>query len=115
MLAQERQSKILELVRQNNIVKVSSLSQLFQTTETTIRRDLDELQKDKKIRRVHGGAVPLKKPQQRSDRRGTLHHMPGRKRKNRQNRNFIYRRSRFAFSGFFVYRPAAGQTSADQR
>ncbi len=62
MLAQERQSKILELVQQNNIVKVSSLSQLFQTTETTIRRDLDELQKAKKIRRVHGGAVPVKNP-----------------------------------------------------
>ena len=62
MLAQERQDKILEIIQLNKIAKVSDLSQLFQTTETTIRRDLDELQRSKKIRRVHGGAVPIKNP-----------------------------------------------------
>lgn len=60
MLAQERRDKIIELVNTNKIVRVSDLSELFCTTEVTIRRDLDELQAQKKICRIHGGAIPLK-------------------------------------------------------
>lgn len=59
MLAQERKNKIIELVTTNKIVKVSELSELFHTTEVTIRRDLDELQSQKKLRRIHGGAIPV--------------------------------------------------------
>lgn len=60
MLAQERRDRIIELVNTNKIVRVSDLSELFSTTDVTIRRDLDELQAQKKIRRIHGGAIPLK-------------------------------------------------------
>lgn len=60
MLAQERRDKIIELVNTNKIVRVSDLSELFSTTEVTIRRDLDELQAQKKVCRIHGGAIPLK-------------------------------------------------------
>lgn len=60
MLAQERRDKITEMVNTNKIVKVSELSELFSTTEVTIRRDLDELQTQKKLRRIHGGAIPAK-------------------------------------------------------
>lgn len=59
MLAQERKNKIMDLVTTNKIVKVSELSELFHTTEVTIRRDLDELQAKKKLRRIHGGAIPI--------------------------------------------------------
>lgn len=57
MLAQERQDKILQIAEKNKIVKVSELSQLMNATEATIRRDLDELQKKKKVLRIHGGAI----------------------------------------------------------
>lgn len=60
MLAEERKTEIINLIAQKNIVKVVELSKLFNATEATIRRDLDELQKRKKLRRVHGGAVSLK-------------------------------------------------------
>ena len=52
MLAEERKNKIVEIVNKNKIVKVSMLSKVLNTTEATIRRDLDELQETNKIRRV---------------------------------------------------------------
>ncbi|MEM1483803.1 DeoR/GlpR family DNA-binding transcription regulator [Oscillospiraceae bacterium PP1C4] len=60
MLAEERKSKIIEIVNKDRIVKVAELSKVLSTTEATVRRDLDELQKQKKIRRIHGGAISLK-------------------------------------------------------
>lgn len=59
MLAEERKNIIVEIVNKNRIVKVSELSKMLNTTEATVRRDLDELQKIKKVRRVHGGAISL--------------------------------------------------------
>ena len=59
MLAAERHSKIVEIINNHKIVKVAELSRVLQTTETTVRRDLDELEKQKKIRRIHGGAMSL--------------------------------------------------------
>lgn len=60
MLAEERKRKIVELVNKNKIIKVTELSQLLDATEATIRRDLDELQERKKVRRIHGGAISVK-------------------------------------------------------
>lgn len=57
MLAEERKNRIIEMVQKDTIVKVNELSRTLQATEATIRRDLDELQKKKLIRRVHGGAT----------------------------------------------------------
>ncbi len=57
MLAEERKRKIADTIKKNHIVKVSDLSKRFQTTEATIRRDLEELQGQGKVRRIHGGAV----------------------------------------------------------
>lgn len=59
MLAEERKNKIVDIVNRNKVVKVSMLSKVLNTTEATIRRDLDELQEINKIRRVHGGAISL--------------------------------------------------------
>lgn len=59
MLAEERKNKIVEIVNRSRIVKVGDLSRVLHTTEATVRRDLDELQKQKKVRRVHGGALSL--------------------------------------------------------
>ncbi len=60
MLAEERKNKIVTIVNKNKFVKVTHLSQVLNTTEATIRRDLDELEKSKRIQRVHGGAVSLR-------------------------------------------------------
>lgn len=60
LLVVERQQKILALVNKRESIRVSELSQVFQVTEETIRRDLFQLEKLKKIRRSHGGAVSIK-------------------------------------------------------
>lgn len=57
MFAEERQEKICEMVNQRNSVKVSELSEVLETSEVTIRRDLEELQRQKRIIRTHGGAM----------------------------------------------------------
>jgi DeoR family fructose operon transcriptional repressor len=59
MLANERKNKIIELVNHYKIMKVTDLSHEFRTTETTIRRDLNDLQRKNIIRRIHGGATVI--------------------------------------------------------
>jgi len=59
MLAEERKKIICDIVNRKKAVRVAELSQRLNITEATIRRDLDELQKDHKLRRTHGGAVAL--------------------------------------------------------
>lgn len=57
MFAEERQDKIYEILCRQHSVKVAELSQLLDTSEVTIRRDLDELQRQNKALRTHGGAI----------------------------------------------------------
>ncbi len=57
MFAEERQRKIYDLICEQKSVRVQQLSELLDISEVTIRRDLDELHKQKKILRTHGGAV----------------------------------------------------------
>lgn len=57
MLTQDRRQKILELVSQNGAVTVAQLSQRFDSSESTIRRDLIALANMGKINKVHGGAT----------------------------------------------------------
>lgn len=59
MLAEERKRRVLEMINSRKIVKVSELSSVLNATEATIRRDLEELQKQKKLRRIHGGAAAI--------------------------------------------------------
>src|SRR5690606_3000871 len=56
MLTEERHASILDLLKQKGIVKTKELMETLQCSESTIRRDLDELEKNGLLRRVHGGA-----------------------------------------------------------
>jgi len=53
----ERQRQIVSLTNDHGRVEVSGLATRFQVTTETIRRDLSELQVQRLVRRVHGGAV----------------------------------------------------------
>ena len=59
MLTTDRRTKILEILRQNGSVTVSKLAEKFETSESTIRRDLLALSQLGKINKVHGGATAL--------------------------------------------------------
>lgn len=57
MKPKDRLKAIEELVQQEERVSVSKMSQLFNVTEETIRRDLKELEKRGSVRRTYGGAI----------------------------------------------------------
>ena len=53
----ERHTKILELLTENQRVEVTELSDLFQVSQVTIRKDLDQLENRGFIKREHGFAT----------------------------------------------------------
>ena len=59
MFAIERQKRITELLGKEGPVSVSKLSSEFGVAEETVRRDLEKLEKQEKLLRTHGGAVPV--------------------------------------------------------
>lgn len=59
MFAEERRNEILNLIESGKPVKVGDLSQRFGVSESTIRRDLQELENGGVIQRTHGGAISV--------------------------------------------------------
>lgn len=57
MAQKERLNLIQERLQKENRVTVSGLSREYGVTEETIRRDLEKLEKEGVLTRVHGGAV----------------------------------------------------------
>ena len=53
----QRKDEIIRLAAENRVIKANELSELFQVSMETIRRDLTDLEKSGVIRRIHGGAV----------------------------------------------------------
>ena len=56
MLKTERKQLILEELQEHHVVSLEKLISLLETSESTVRRDLDELEAENKLRRIHGGA-----------------------------------------------------------
>ena len=46
----------MEKITEDSFVTLEGLVELLQTSESTVRRDLDELEGERKLHRVHGGA-----------------------------------------------------------
>lgn len=59
MLAEERYSEILRVVNEEHAVTVQELTELLDTSESTIRRDLTTLHKRGELVKVHGGATAV--------------------------------------------------------
>ncbi|MBA4543302.1 MULTISPECIES: DeoR/GlpR family DNA-binding transcription regulator [Thermoactinomyces] len=59
MLTPQRHQLILTMLKQQGVVKVQELVDATQASESTVRRDLIELEKLKLLKRVHGGAALL--------------------------------------------------------
>src|SRR5690242_10761168 len=58
-LAPQRLDRLLGIVLQKRVVRVDELCDELDVSPATVRRDLDELEKQGEIRRVHGGAVSV--------------------------------------------------------
>lgn len=59
MYSEERKLIILEYIQQYSRASVQELSEHLQVSESTIRRDLKELEEAKLLSRTHGGAISL--------------------------------------------------------
>jgi DeoR/GlpR family transcriptional regulator of sugar metabolism len=57
MLAIERKNEILTILQKEHRVLVSELSQKYDVTEETIRRDLEKLEREGFVKKTYGGAV----------------------------------------------------------
>ena len=68
MLVTVRHNRIISMVNEKETVRVSELSVACGVTEETIRRDLEKLEAQGKLARIHGGAISVK------DEDGDLHH-----------------------------------------
>jgi len=60
MFQVERRQRIMDRVLQVGRVDVTELAERFTVTNETIRRDLTQLQRERLVLRVHGGAVPFR-------------------------------------------------------
>ncbi len=59
MKAAERQIKIRQMIGERDFLALETLCAEFSASESSIRRDLDILEKDGVLRRVYGGAIPV--------------------------------------------------------
>ncbi len=53
----ERHAKIVEWVLEKGSISIAEIARLFNVSEMTARRDLNELDRQGLLRRVHGGAI----------------------------------------------------------
>lgn len=62
MIAKKRRETILSYLRENRDADTAQLCRLCSASRETIRRDLCEMEREKLLRRVHGGATLLEVP-----------------------------------------------------
>lgn len=59
MLTPERHQLILNLLKEKSVVRIQELVELTEASESTLRRDLSELEENHLLIRVHGGASAI--------------------------------------------------------
>lgn len=57
--AQDRQAKIVELLKEEQFLGIGMLTERFEVSVATVRRDLGELEEAGLLRRTHGGALNI--------------------------------------------------------
>lgn len=67
MLAEERQQAILHMLKNNHIVSVQDICHKTKSSESSIRRDLQLLEENGMLERVHGGARMIQNLQHEPD------------------------------------------------
>lgn len=59
MFSEERQQKIIEMLNEKSSLRVAELAEIFNISESTIRRDLQDMEEKGMLTRTHGGAVGI--------------------------------------------------------
>lgn len=63
MFADERKTKIEDMLKRHASVTTSELTEAFGVSVETIRRDLEYMESQGLLKRVHGGAVAMRRLQ----------------------------------------------------
>jgi DeoR family fructose operon transcriptional repressor len=58
-LAPQRRERLRQMLREGGVARVDELRKTLEVSVATIRRDLEILEEEGKVRRVHGGAVSM--------------------------------------------------------
>ncbi|MBP1968494.1 DeoR family fructose operon transcriptional repressor [Virgibacillus natechei] len=64
MLTTERHAIIIDLLKQKQTITIQEITEITAASESTIRRDLTELERQNKLARIHGGATWTERKQQ---------------------------------------------------
>lgn len=56
-VVEARQSRLAEFLQTHGYIPISEICRLLEVSEATVRRDLESLEKARRIRRTHGGAL----------------------------------------------------------
>ena len=67
MLTEERQDEIVKIVNASGAISVQELVNFLDISESTARRDLLALDKQGRLKRVHGGATAVKDEKYEAD------------------------------------------------
>jgi DeoR family fructose operon transcriptional repressor len=59
MLAEERSQRILSALQHKSAISVTELAELLQTSESTIRRDINTMAEAGKLKKIYGGAAAV--------------------------------------------------------
>ncbi len=57
MMVEERRNRLLEFVRQRRFASLPELVEVMQVSESTVRRDLEQLEEQDSVKRIHGGVL----------------------------------------------------------
>ena len=57
MIAEQRRGKLLEMIRLSGFSALQSLANELEVSESTVRRDLDQLEQTGEAKRIHGGVI----------------------------------------------------------
>jgi DeoR/GlpR family transcriptional regulator of sugar metabolism len=57
MLAKDRHAAILNILCENNLIRIGEIAKEFDVSQETARRDLEILQEQNLVKRIHGGAI----------------------------------------------------------
>lgn len=105
MLSFERRNAICELVEKQGRADISELVKLFDVSAETIRKDLILLEKNKQLRRVHGGVIPYSRSVARLTLTARLDHCRDKK------RELCEYACRFIENGDWIFLDAGSTTS----
>lgn len=62
MISQQRQDYILKIAQKNGFVSIPKTAKKLGVSVETVRRDINALCQKKQLKKVHGGAAPVKSP-----------------------------------------------------